>query len=152
MESVAFIFHIGKSQVSASGYMFRRSTGGSPHPPTFNVLRYRSFEQQRAAQAGSPSSRAAIALRITVYIDRAVRASELRGQSLDPEMLRYRSPLGWEHINLTGDYHGRARGRHQEDSGHFEPQTLYSAAKSAKSYSAADAKALTTGFDEHRFK
>ena len=41
---------------------------------------------------------------LTVYIERAVRALYLRGQPVDPALLKYLSPLGWEHINLTGDY------------------------------------------------
>ncbi|MDQ6753050.1 MAG: Tn3 family transposase, partial [Actinomycetota bacterium] len=26
------------------------------------------------------------------------------GGDIDPDLLRFLSPLGWEHINLTGDY------------------------------------------------
>jgi hypothetical protein len=47
---------------------------------------------------------AAIALWNTAYIERAVQTSALNGQALDPELFKYLSPLGWEHINLTGDY------------------------------------------------
>ena len=28
-------------------------------------------------------------------------------QGVDAELLKYLSPLGWEHINLTGDYQWR---------------------------------------------
>ena len=37
-------------------------------------------------------------------IERAVQISARNGQALDPELFKYLSPLGWEHINLTGDY------------------------------------------------
>jgi hypothetical protein len=80
-------------------------------------IRDRSFEQQRYRASGLTLVTAAIALWNTVYIERAVQASEGNGQTADPELLKYLSPLGWEHINLTGDYqwegkrpaHGRFR-------------------------------------------
>lgn len=28
----------------------------------------------------------------------------LENQAVDDDLLQYLSPLGWEHINLTGDY------------------------------------------------
>jgi Tn3 transposase DDE domain len=37
-----------------------------------------------------------------VYIERAVQTSTNDGEALDPELFKYLSPLGWEHINLTG--------------------------------------------------
>ena len=40
----------------------------------------------------------------TVYLERAVSALRSHGQSIDDALLRYLSPLGWGHINLTGDY------------------------------------------------
>ena len=42
----------------------------------------------------------------TVYLDRAVTAlrEAKRDQPISDEMLAHLSPLGWEHINLTGDY------------------------------------------------
>ncbi len=67
-------------------------------------IRDRSFEQQRYRASGLTLVTAAIALWNTVYIERAVRASELKGKPVDPALLKYLSPLGWEHINLTGDY------------------------------------------------
>jgi len=41
----------------------------------------------------------------TVYLQRAI--DYLRGQGYEPTPsdLAHLSPLGWEHINLTGDYH-----------------------------------------------
>ena len=37
-------------------------------------------------------------------ISRAANALRSHGQSVDDGLLQYLSPLGWEHINLTGDY------------------------------------------------
>jgi hypothetical protein len=51
---------------------------------------------------------AAIVLWNTVYIERAIRSSAKSGHLPDPELLKYLSPLGWEHINLTGDYTWRS--------------------------------------------
>jgi hypothetical protein len=35
---------------------------------------------------------------------RAANALRGHGQAVDDGLLQYLSPLGWEHINLTGDY------------------------------------------------
>jgi hypothetical protein len=47
---------------------------------------------------------AAIVLWNTVYLERAANALRGHGQAVDEGLLQYLSPLGWEHINLTGDY------------------------------------------------
>ena len=47
---------------------------------------------------------AAIVLWNTVYLERAVTALRGHAQPVDEDLLRYLSPLGWEHVNLTGDY------------------------------------------------
>ena len=49
---------------------------------------------------------AAIVLWNTVYLERAVEAlrEREREQPISDDMLAHLSPLGWEHINLTGDY------------------------------------------------
>ncbi|HBS2459313.1 TPA: Tn3 family transposase, partial [Klebsiella pneumoniae] len=39
----------------------------------------------------------------TVYLERAANALRGHGQTVDDGLLQYLSPLGWEHINLTGD-------------------------------------------------
>ena len=67
-------------------------------------IRDRSFEQQRYRASGLNLVTAAIVLWNTVYLERAVAALQGHGQAVDEELLRYLSPLGWEHINLTGDY------------------------------------------------
>jgi len=67
-------------------------------------IRDRSFEQQRYRASGLNLVTAAIVLWNTVYLERATNALRCHGQPLDDALLRYLSPLGWEHINLTGDY------------------------------------------------
>jgi TnpA family transposase len=47
---------------------------------------------------------AAIILWNTVYLEQAVAALERQGTPVPIECLPHLSPLGWEHINLTGDY------------------------------------------------
>jgi hypothetical protein len=47
---------------------------------------------------------AAVVLWNTVYLERATSALRDHGKALDDTLLQYLSPLGWEHINLTGDY------------------------------------------------
>ena len=39
----------------------------------------------------------------TVDLERAVQAITNRGQSVDATLLQELSPLGWEHVHLTGD-------------------------------------------------
>jgi len=72
-------------------------------------IRDRSFEQQRFRASGLTLVTAAIVLWNTVYIERAIDASARNGQVVDAELLKYLSPLGWEHINLTGDYQWRGK-------------------------------------------
>ena len=71
-------------------------------------IRDRSFEQQRYRASGltlvTAQSHSG-----TPYIERAVHASSLPERPMDPGLLKYLSPLGWEHINLTGDYQWKGR-------------------------------------------
>ncbi len=46
----------------------------------------------------------AIVLWNTTYLEAALRQRELNGYLVPNEFLRHLSPLGWQHINLTGDY------------------------------------------------
>ncbi len=46
---------------------------------------------------------AAIVLWNTVYLAQVINALRNK-QMLDEELVKYLSPLGWEHISLTGDY------------------------------------------------
>jgi len=67
-------------------------------------IRDHSYEQQRFRASGLTLLTAAIALWNTVYLERAVAALAASGHEIDEELLPYLSPLGWGHINLTGDY------------------------------------------------
>jgi TnpA family transposase len=67
-------------------------------------MRDRSFENQRYRASGLNIVVAAIILWNTVYLERAVTALKVQGQKVDESLLQHLSPLGWEHINLTGDY------------------------------------------------
>ena len=67
-------------------------------------IRDRSFEQQRYRASGLNLVTAAIVLWNTVYLERATNTLRNHGQGVDDALLQYLSPLGWEHINLTGDY------------------------------------------------
>jgi hypothetical protein len=55
----------------------------------------------------------------TVYLQREVQALADGGLAIDEPLLRHLSPLGWEHINLTGDYVWRQNKRAQ--TGAFRP-------------------------------
>jgi TnpA family transposase len=47
---------------------------------------------------------AAIILWNTVYLGRAVEALRANGATLDNDLVAHIAPLGWQHVNLTGDY------------------------------------------------
>lgn len=53
---------------------------------------------------------ATIALWNTVYVERAVEELRRRGHDITDEHLKRLSPLGWEHIALTGVYRWDLRG------------------------------------------
>jgi hypothetical protein len=62
---------------------------------------------------------AAIVLWNTVYLEGAIQAIRDRGATIDENLLQHVSPLGWEHINLTGDYFWRQTRR--VENGKFRP-------------------------------
>jgi len=64
----------------------------------------RSFEQQRCRASVFNLVTAAIVLWNTVYLEMAIHALRGTGKFIDDTLLQCLSPLGWEHINLTGDY------------------------------------------------
>ena len=67
-------------------------------------IRDRSFEQQRYCASGLNLVAAAIVLWNTVHLERAAVALRQHGLPVDEALLRFLSPLVWEHINLTGDH------------------------------------------------
>lgn len=67
-------------------------------------IRDRSFEQQRYRASGLNLVTAAIVLWNTLYLERATQGPTAAGKPVGTDRYRYLSPLGWEHINLTGHY------------------------------------------------
>jgi Tn3 transposase DDE domain len=63
----------------------------------------RSFENQRYRASGL-NLVIAIVLWNTVYLERVTQHLKDNGQTVNENLLKHLSPLGWEHINLTGDY------------------------------------------------
>jgi TnpA family transposase len=68
-------------------------------------IRDRSYENQRHRASGLNLLVAAIILWNTTYLQRAIDYLSNQGHDPVPGDLAHLSPLGWEHINLTGDYH-----------------------------------------------
>ena len=81
-------------------------------------LRDRSFENQRYRTSGLNLVVAAIVLWNTAYLERVVQALRDTGNT-DDSLLPHLSPLGWEHINLTGDYSWQQN--KQVKQGNFRP-------------------------------
>ena len=67
-------------------------------------LRDRTVEAQQHRASGLALVTAAIALWNTVYLGRALDAVRRRGETVPDALLVHLAPLGWQHINLTGDY------------------------------------------------
>lgn len=63
-------------------------------------IRDRKPENQSYCASGLTLLRAAISLWDTVYMKREKR----KGLKINEQLLSHLSPLGWEHINLTGHY------------------------------------------------
>ncbi len=67
-------------------------------------IRDRSYDNQRHRASGLNLLVAAIILWNTTYLQRAIEYLRNQGHHPEPGDLTHLSPLGWEHINLTGDY------------------------------------------------
>lgn len=87
-------------------------------------IRDRGFEQQRYKASGLNLLTAAIVLWNTVYLERAAHALTSQDPTANDTLLQYLSPLGWEHINLTGDYLWRSNTK--IGAGKFRPLRLAS--------------------------
>jgi len=68
-------------------------------------IRDRSYENQRHRASGLNLLVATIILWNTTYLQRAVDHPRNQGHHPASGDLAHLSPLGWEQINLTGDYH-----------------------------------------------
>lgn len=88
-------------------------------------LRDRSFENQSHRASGLNLLCAAIILWNTVYLTRTLKAlgshpnPDITRSASDPQLMAHLSPLGWEHINLTGDYSWNTT--KTPKPGHFRP-------------------------------
>jgi len=67
-------------------------------------LRDRAVEAQQYRASGLAVVTAAIALWNTVYLGRARDDLHLGGEVIADALLAHLAPVGWQHINLTGDY------------------------------------------------
>lgn len=67
-------------------------------------IRDRGLENQSYRASGLTLLTAAITLWNTVYIENAINLLKKKGLHINDQLLSHLSPLGWEHINLTGDY------------------------------------------------
>lgn len=67
-------------------------------------IRGRKPENQSYRASGLKLLTTAISLWNTVYMERASEALKHKGVKPNEQLLSHLSPLGWEHINLTGDY------------------------------------------------
>lgn len=73
----------------------------------FNRLgesRDRTFENQLHRASGLNIVVGAIILWNTVYIGKAIDYLKKHNKTFNEDLIKHLSPLGWEHINLTGDY------------------------------------------------
>jgi TnpA family transposase len=88
-------------------------------------LRDRRFESQRYPASGLNLVVTAIILWNTVYLERAVQALREAGRVIDETLLAHLAQLGWEHINLTGDYIWRQN--RSVEHGRFRPLRTHDA-------------------------
>lgn len=65
----------------------------------------RSYQDQWHKASGLNLVVAAIILWNTVYLTKAVAALQQAGRAIPDTLLPHLSPLGWEHINMIGEYH-----------------------------------------------
>ena len=66
-------------------------------------IRDRTYENQQHRASGLNLLVSAITLWNTRYLNRAIAALR-ETEGVPDHLLAHLSPLGWEHINLTGDY------------------------------------------------
>jgi hypothetical protein len=83
-------------------YDFPRNTHIMRHEPY--RLRDRATEAQQYRASGLAIVTAAIALWNTVYLGRALDDLRRGGEIIPDPLLAHLAPVGWQHINLTGDY------------------------------------------------
>ena len=83
-------------------------------------IRDRTYENQQHRASGLNLLVTAIILWNTRYLERAVQALR-RVEEVPDALLVHLSPLGWEHVNLTGDYVWAAAGEVSENNDGMKP-------------------------------
>ena len=83
-------------------------------------IRDRTYENQQHRASGLNLLVTAIILWNTRYLDRAIAALR-EAEEVPDEFLKHLSPLGWEHVNLTGDYVWGSNEQVAEDGAGFRP-------------------------------
>ena len=83
-------------------------------------IRDRTYENQQHRASGLNLLVTAIILWNTRYLERAVAALR-QVEDVPDRLLAHLSPLGWEHINLTGDYVWDAAQSMSENSDELRP-------------------------------
>jgi len=67
-------------------------------------IRDRTLQAQSHRASALNLVTGAIVLWNTTYLEAARHHLDSIGKPVQPELLQHLSPLGWQHINLTGDY------------------------------------------------
>ena len=83
-------------------------------------IRDRTYENQQHRASGLNLLVTAIVLWNTRYLDRAIAALRA-AEEIPDELLAHLSPLGWEHVNLTGDYVWASTDQATENPDGFRP-------------------------------
>jgi Tn3 transposase DDE domain len=83
-------------------------------------IRDRTYENQQHRASGLNLLVTAIILWNTRYLERAVDALR-QVEDVPDDLLAHLSPLGWEHVNLTGDYVWGARQGLSENTAGLRP-------------------------------
>jgi len=83
-------------------------------------IRDRTYENQQHRASGLNLLVTAIILWNTRYLERAIAALR-QAENLPDQLLAHLSPLGWEHVNLTGDYTWSAEQPDTENPDGFRP-------------------------------
>jgi hypothetical protein len=87
-------------------------------------IRDRTYENQQHRVSGLNLLVTAIILWNTRYLERAVAALR-QVEDVPDHLLAHLSPLGWEHVNLTGDYVWAGAEQMTENPNGFRPLRLY---------------------------
>jgi TnpA family transposase len=84
-------------------------------------IRDRTYENQQHRASGLNLVVTAIILWNTRYLERAVVTLRQAAVDVPDELLAHLSPLGWEHVNLTGDYVWGGQHSMSENTGGLRP-------------------------------